>query len=80
MAKVSRADKPQQGSRPAPRPRRLAADAWACPAHRLTHLARSLRAITLGDGGSEFLPISPAGELRAAEAAITKNMQAMQGA
>jgi mannose-6-phosphate isomerase-like protein (cupin superfamily) len=30
--------------------------------------------------GSEFLQISPARELRAVEAAITKNMQAMQGA
>jgi hypothetical protein len=30
--------------------------------------------------GSEFLQISPAGELRAVEAAVTKNMQAMQGA
>jgi hypothetical protein len=30
--------------------------------------------------GSEFLQISPAGELRAVEAAIMKNMQAMQGA
>ena len=30
--------------------------------------------------GSEFLQISPAAELRAVEAAITKNMQAMQSA
>jgi len=30
--------------------------------------------------GSEFLQISPAEELRAVEAAINKNMQAMQGA
>jgi hypothetical protein len=30
--------------------------------------------------GSEFLLISPAGELREVEAAIKKNMQAMQGA
>jgi mannose-6-phosphate isomerase-like protein (cupin superfamily) len=30
--------------------------------------------------GSEFLQISPAGELREVEAAIKKNMQAMQGA
>jgi hypothetical protein len=30
--------------------------------------------------GSEFLQISPAGELRTVEAAIKKNMQAMQGA
>jgi hypothetical protein len=30
--------------------------------------------------GSEFLQISPAAELRAVEAAIKKNMQAMQGA
>jgi hypothetical protein len=29
---------------------------------------------------SEFLQISPAGELRAVEAAIKKNMQAAQGA
>jgi hypothetical protein len=30
--------------------------------------------------GREFLQISPAGELRAVETAVKKNMQAMQGA
>ena len=35
---------------------------------------------TFTTAGSEFLQISPAGELRTVEAAIKKNMQAAQGA